>query len=143
MYYIRLFLIDLVSVTLCSVLVTVLTRYCIKRTDFRKAAFLLRRNDVTTVTSTFFSSGILSTYCYIGQFYVHLYKSLKKKIDPLFDWNNSNICRQCILKEKKSFIVKQTETSCDKNNFLLYHQKIFIPYILCKMTTCMTSGGHR
>ena len=50
------------------------------------------------------------------------------KNDPFVDWNKSNICRQCILKEKKNSIAKQTETSCDQNNiwdkyFLMIQQK--------------------
>ena len=43
-------------------------------------------------------------------------KSDDEKNGPSLIWNNWNICRQCILKEKKSFIAKQTETSCDQNN---------------------------
>ena len=39
-----------------------------------------------------------------------------KKNCPSLIWNNWNIYRQCILKEKKDFIVKQTETSCNQNN---------------------------
>ena len=51
-----------------------------------------------------------------------------KKIGPSLVWNNWNICRQFILKEKKNFIAKQTETSCDQNNtwdkyFLMIEQK--------------------
>ena len=51
-----------------------------------------------------------------------------KKNGPSLVWNNWNICRQCILKEKKNFIAKQTETSRDQNNtwdkyFLMTEQK--------------------
>ena len=51
-----------------------------------------------------------------------------KKIGPSLVWKNCNICRQCTLKEKKSFIAKQTETNCDQNNiwdkyFLMIQQK--------------------
>ena len=53
---------------------------------------------------------------------------MMKKIGPSLVWNKCYICIQCILKEKKSFIVKQTETSCDQNNiwdkyFLMILQK--------------------
>ena len=44
------------------------------------------------------------------------------KNDPFFDWNSSNICRQCILKEKKNSIAKQTETNCDQT---IYEINIF------------------
>ena len=52
----------------------------------------------------------------------------EKKIGPSLVWNNCNICRQCILKEERNFIPKQTETSCDQNNiwdkyFLMIQQK--------------------
>ena len=51
-----------------------------------------------------------------------------KRNGPSLVWKNSNICRQCILKEKKGFIAKQTETNCDQNNiwdkyFLMIQQK--------------------
>ena len=51
-----------------------------------------------------------------------------KKNGPSLVWNNCNICRQCILKEEKNFIPKQTETNCDQNNiwdkyFLMIQQK--------------------
>ena len=35
---------------------------------------------------------------------------------PIPGLKQLNICRQCILKEKKSLIAKQTETSFDQNN---------------------------
>ena len=52
----------------------------------------------------------------------------EKKTGPFLVWNNCNICRQCILKEKWNFIAKQTETNCDQNNiwdkyFLMIQQK--------------------
>ena len=37
-----------------------------------------------------------------------------KKIGPSLVWNNCNICRQCILKEKKNSIANQTEMSVTK-----------------------------
>ena len=51
-----------------------------------------------------------------------------EKNGPSLVWNNCNICRQCILKEERNFIPKQTETSCDQNNiwdkyFLMIQQK--------------------
>ena len=51
-----------------------------------------------------------------------------EKNGPSSVWNNCNICRQCILKEEKKFIPKQTETNCDQNNiwdkyFLMIQQK--------------------
>ena len=39
-----------------------------------------------------------------------------EKNGPSLVWNNWNICRQCIIKERKNFIAKQTETNCDQHN---------------------------
>ena len=52
------------------------------------------------------------TMHYIGKSYATtVYKCDDEKKDPFFVWNNFNICRQCILKEKTEF---QCETDWDE-----------------------------
>ena len=46
-----------------------------------------------------------------------------KKKDPFFIWNNCNICRQCILKEKTEF---KYETDWDKLCTIEYLGQIFL-----------------
>ena len=116
-----------------------------KESGFPKGRVSSRCNDVTTVTNTFFSFGIVSTIYYIKRYnmlYREIFSSKVLTMQPniygtnIFWWcskksatsvtmekngpslvsNNWNICRPCILKEKKSSIAKQTETSCDRNN---------------------------
>ena len=49
---------------------------------------------------------------YIGKSYATtVYKCDDEKIEPFFVWNNCNICRQCILKEKTEI---QFETDWDE-----------------------------